>query len=472
MPKESELDKCYLISHSHGNFTLTLSSGECLSTKKAFIFLPKFWFREIYLQNFGSPFRTILLRFLKFGTKYLLEKPNSFFFDMFRVRSFSFSEDEQIQLSGDIEYFRNAYLSSVIVQNLGKELDYLKSRRTNPVATLIGKNIPLRFYLEQGFTKNYTLLHSTSILHSNKVGPCGFNDGLIMDETFSATYLENAEITRIQGFGAQVLEVKENLYTRKQERIEEIFEPLAYFGSNTNYFHFVTEVCQRLVHTPDSSFRSILLPNYLPFQFYEIIKLLNPNPIWKYQSNISYRIENLLWNLDKPYAHSLDVSPEFLNLITLRNILLSKLGSVQLLEMGRRVYIKRPKSAFRPMLNGDVVQNVFKQFGFIVIQPEELSFQDQADIFRSSAVIAMESGAAFTSVMFCEPETVILEIHQGDGGLGYWQKFCESFGLKHVAIKGLPTKFHYPIFRSDGYITPIAELTKALTELDSIYDQE
>ena len=74
----------------------------------------------------------------------------------------------------------------------------------------------------------------------------------------------------------------------------------------------------------------------------------------------------------------------------------------------RRLYVARQaRTGGRRLTNEPEVRQVFRDAGFEVVSPEDLSFADQRALFGDAAVVASESGAALTN-MLCAPQSAIL----------------------------------------------------------------
>jgi capsular polysaccharide biosynthesis protein len=73
-------------------------------------------------------------------------------------------------------------------------------------------------------------------------------------------------------------------------------------------------------------------------------------------------------------------------------------------------------------------------FGFVAIQPDRLTFDEQALLFAQAEIIVCEFGAALTNAYFCPPETKIVEII-AEGQHDPWSShFCAMLGLEHVVL--------------------------------------
>jgi capsular polysaccharide biosynthesis protein len=76
---------------------------------------------------------------------------------------------------------------------------------------------------------------------------------------------------------------------------------------------------------------------------------------------------------------------------------------------GRRLYVSRRTAAARNVLNEDEVSEVLAAFGFEEVVADQLSVSEQAETFASASVVVGPHGAALTNLVFCRPQTVVVE---------------------------------------------------------------
>jgi capsular polysaccharide biosynthesis protein len=104
-----------------------------------------------------------------------------------------------------------------------------------------------------------------------------------------------------------------------------------------------------------------------------------------------------------------------------------------------RVFITRKKLRLRYLKNIDEILKVCQNFGFAIIDTEELSFEEQADLFSRANVIVGIHGAGLTNMFFRKGDCKILEIFPSLN-LGYlpfhYIMLAKMRGFKYNAIIG------------------------------------
>ena len=109
-------------------------------------------------------------------------------------------------------------------------------------------------------------------------------------------------------------------------------------------------------------------------------------------------------------------------------------GAVGAVETPRRVLIVRSLANSRNILNRAAMIEALQALGFTAIQPEKLSFDEQALTFAQAEIIVCEFGAAMTNVLFCAPGTKVIEII-AEGQHDPWSSHLAAMlGLEHVVL--------------------------------------
>jgi capsular polysaccharide biosynthesis protein len=96
-----------------------------------------------------------------------------------------------------------------------------------------------------------------------------------------------------------------------------------------------------------------------------------------------------------------------------RDVLLSAYGAASGEE--KKVYISRRGAERRRIINEDAIVHVVRNFGFETICAEELSFEQQVQIFSRARYLVSNHGAGLTNILFMKAGGSVLELrHQSD----------------------------------------------------------
>lgn len=126
-----------------------------------------------------------------------------------------------------------------------------------------------------------------------------------------------------------------------------------------------------------------------------------------------------------------------------------------------RLYISRSQAKVRRVLNEDKVLKIAVKFGFESIVLENLSVASQVQLFASAKVIIAPHGAGLSNLVYCEPQTKIIEIFSPNYvNIMYW---CISniLNLDYYYLMGEGE-------RPPDYVDPIAIADDIMVNLDSL----
>jgi capsular polysaccharide biosynthesis protein len=99
-----------------------------------------------------------------------------------------------------------------------------------------------------------------------------------------------------------------------------------------------------------------------------------------------------------------------------------------------RALICRSPSNSRNLTNRAEMIEALKALGFVAIQPDRLTFDEQALLFAQAEIIVCEFGAALSNAYFCPPQTKVVEIIPESQHDPWSSHFCAMLGLEHVVL--------------------------------------
>lgn len=134
-------------------------------------------------------------------------------------------------------------------------------------------------------------------------------------------------------------------------------------------------------------------------------------------------------------------------------------------QKGKYTYISRSKAALksRQILNEYYYLDELRRLGFSIYNMEDLTFEDQIRLFRSSEIITGPHGAAMCFGLFCEENTVLCEIHPTMEKKGHFADLSRSCGLRFfrfAEIKYFNEATHDMVIDHKKYIESIKRLVE------------
>ncbi len=102
----------------------------------------------------------------------------------------------------------------------------------------------------------------------------------------------------------------------------------------------------------------------------------------------------------------------------------------------RRLLISRSAAAYRQLINEAELFEALAPIGFERVWLEDLPFAEQVALFQSAAAIVAPHGAGLANIVFCAPETKLVELFLPDEKLDYYQIISAHLGLNYAAVIG------------------------------------
>jgi hypothetical protein len=114
-------------------------------------------------------------------------------------------------------------------------------------------------------------------------------------------------------------------------------------------------------------------------------------------------------------------------------------GSVKsLLPAGdfKYLYIPRRNVKIRKIINECEVDKYFASIGFKIFDNSEYSIAEQIAAFKSAAVVVSVHGAGLTNIVYCRPNTLVIElVPMGyDQGMTSYRSLADLFNLNYVQL--------------------------------------
>lgn len=229
------------------------------------------------------------------------------------------------------------------------------------------------------------------------------------------------------------------------------------------YFHWMRTVIGRLamLQNQNIAYDWIYVPKSKPFMIDSLILLgIDPKKIIQpYNENEyieadmlivpSYPSRRILKN-NKIFTTDIGLASHFPSWLIdyLQEKLLPYIKDSNL-NFSKKVFISRADSIVRQTKNEEEVFSLFQERGFQKYCLANMSLLEQIELFHNADVIVGTHGAGFTNLIFCKPNTQIIEIFQERSSSTYWNmvqqlnlnyqyiqttKFAQGLGFKHTEI--------------------------------------
>ena len=121
----------------------------------------------------------------------------------------------------------------------------------------------------------------------------------------------------------------------------------------------------------------------------------------------------------------------------------------------QKIYVSRAKAKNRQLINESEVSKLLETQGFKTIFLEELSVLEQVAIFAQAQIIVAPHGSGLANVVFCSPNTKIIEIFSPNYVRTYYWMISQQLQLQHYYLVG--KRFDCPSLSALMYQNPLTE---------------
>ncbi len=177
-----------------------------------------------------------------------------------------------------------------------------------------------------------------------------------------------------------------------------------------NYYHWMMEIIPKLALIDQLSYDWIYLPRIdLAFQQKTLQCLgINTSKLIQADKNTYIEADELII---PSYVSKSCYSPRWVcDYLQNKFLPLTKNFSEQ--QFCNKIFISRQKAPHRRIINEDELFNVLRPLGFQKYYLEDLDFVQQVKLFSQAKTIVAAHGAGLTNIIFCKPNTQIIELFQ------------------------------------------------------------
>ena len=123
----------------------------------------------------------------------------------------------------------------------------------------------------------------------------------------------------------------------------------------------------------------------------------------------------------------------FPNIRDIKNLIKLPLSlSIKKLPEYNRIYISR--KIRRKLSNEEEIIKVLQEFGFKIIEDKTRTVKEQMEIYYSADIILGPHGASFANILWCRPNTVLIEMFSNQYYPPFFKYLANVLKLKYYAI--------------------------------------
>jgi hypothetical protein len=138
------------------------------------------------------------------------------------------------------------------------------------------------------------------------------------------------------------------------------------------------------------------------------------------------------------------------------------------LSFSSRVYISRPKTAGRCVINEDEVLAALKPFGFVAYTPENMSFVDEVRLFSQAEIVVAAHGSGLANIIFAQ-NLIVIELF-GSTGVPCFLTLAKALGFHYGCLtSGLNSRNNHSFEQRNNIMMNTAKLRNLVADMLHIY---
>jgi hypothetical protein len=398
---------------------------------------------------------------------------------------FIFSKRVVVQRNTGMERFKdkqwlnqNSWFQILPLQEILKKNQQIDSCLKNPIVyrKIVDKvpfdypefSIALKFPHSGYFEELFIL----TIPQGRVQGECGY---VFVDDKLSD---EMARGDRFECL-ANIPKIPENNIQKISGRVAVI----AQHGSNkniANYYHWVCEVLGRLALLEIGGVEYDWLYVGMPKKFMKetlrlwgvnFEKIIEPTDEQFCIEADELILPSMVINTSVGHAHAGNFQhPVTLQYVKDKLLAGANKENIDCSKFSSKVFISRKDSYnARRILNEDAIFELFQKKDFERYELSKMSVPEQIILFAHAEIVVSEQGSGLTNVLFCRPNTIVVEIFQALIDNCFWW-MSNALDLQYIPIKTLPIDVDYFAHFRDKNFSSIfkAVLNQTNVPLDNI----
>ncbi|WP_299824500.1 glycosyltransferase 61 family protein [uncultured Pontibacter sp.] len=209
------------------------------------------------------------------------------------------------------------------------------------------------------------------------------------------------------------------------------------WAENNNY-HWFFDCLPRLyflLSTVQESIKIIMRPDLPPYQLQTLQFILADYP----QAEIVFIGKHEKWQLQEFILPSFVANPQSGYLPQpVGQWLREKIWRgyhIKSTVPKKRIYISRSNARTRRVVNEQELVPILASYGFEVVRPEEMTYQQQVQLFFDAEAVIAPHGAGLTNLLFSE-QCKVLELHPANLIKTHYFLLCKGLGFEYSAVVG------------------------------------
>lgn len=249
-------------------------------------------------------------------------------------------------------------------------------------------------------------------------------------------------------------------FTKENSKHIDSKSVLLSIDSGSNYFHWMCHVLPRIKLLQEygidwNEINKIILPENRGDFVDQTLSILDipVHKVIQTERNTTYTFDSLIIP-SKPNRH-IHLAPWSIDFLCQTFLKTEH-------KQEKKIFISRRSSTGRCIENEDELFDILSQNGYEKIYLEDYSVYEQASLFNSAKEIVSIHGAGLTNLVFCQPNTKLIELFNPSYFLALYWNICNILSLDYYYITGKGEDLGKEEGKNQNIIINIEEFKKVL----------
>lgn len=341
-------------------------------------------------------------------------------------------------------YNHNIYIIILKIKNIANHNEKLKSYQFESVKSFCEiNNLPLKVVeerqLREVFAPKYfgdTVEGKTYLIECPEIyiaevfdiDIVGENSFLLKDDKclYDMAKMENSDRYDLRFSSLKSISKNNEALILSSESNKVIKEGIFLVGfAAFNYYHLTFELLSKLKYI-DSELKYVDIPILIDEIVFEVPQfkqlLLSMNKynreIIYLKKGVKYKIEKLIYPSNNSWLpinvnKGIELENEDFRIAKpgmkyVRETIINSKNIAPRCEEDLKIFISRRSQYILRLINEEQIAEIFQQYGFKTIYPEEMTFDEQVDLFSKAKYVAGTTGAALTNILYCSKGAIFI----------------------------------------------------------------
>lgn len=202
---------------------------------------------------------------------------------------------------------------------------------------------------------------------------------------------------------------------------------------SNSWYHFLIDTLPLILkYRNEIQNAPFLVFGDIPLQIIEIlISVTGINPV-VLPNDTTIKVSSLVFLQDYRFDDLYDFNERKEDIESLRNYFRGQQAIKYFIAPTKKIFLARETGLFRQLKNWHEVQQLLTNYGFEIVYPNRMRFEDQMKLYSQTKILIAETGAALTNTLLLPDQSTVIELKFGKIVDHIWPNFFAQSNLNYM----------------------------------------